>query len=637
MGEWRGRRSCDGSPCSRRGGAKRGRGANGRGWRAFLWHRPQKLGFRRTGRGRLDRAAHQRSKRNAGRRPCPTLCQGNRVRGAWSLATSEDAGIYGIVGARMGHPDLRTGKEAFACVPLRRETLQGQGRQRAPCVGVLHVPTWEPPSRLCSEGKAARLEEALRGGNARTSQSPRRRGHRRWGQPARPCEEVEGQAHKAEREENPVSGRRSRTRGDLRPRVRGEAASTTGRRPGRGGDEHRGANSTSISGAREQRGEGPGCEGRAGLSGRKGSCRAPSGTPPEKRKRSRSKRRRRRRKDSKSSSSSSHSSSSSSLVPPLQRKANKNPGSVMRLLMTNVSEALASAAVTDPEQPMALGPSASQVAAYYQIVARPQLGNKVRDCRELETLARCLDLLRQGKLPELGDALAGRFLAVESAGLTNNWADRCPAPRGHSRAPCRVGSACSDATSSASHKAGGESCRSERLAPVHHRRLQSVGRKRRRQRRPPSSSRGRKGSRQRRQERRRKRKRGLERQGEGRHGSGGSSEIAREGKRNRGRASISPCNIREDPSPCALGAGTGMASPISDDGYGTGALSSDSGREEGPYLSDFLRRGSNGTRILRPHPPMRLGWRVPAPGAIHLPVGEKVPGVGLKHQWMRCA
>ena len=28
-----------------------------------------------------------------------------------------------------------------------------------------------------------------------------------------------------------------------------------------------------------------------------------------------------------------------------------------------------------------------------------------------------------GKLPELGDALAGRFLAVESAGLTNNWAD----------------------------------------------------------------------------------------------------------------------------------------------------------------------------------------------------------------------
>ena len=95
----------------------------------------------------------------------------------------------------------------------------------------------------------------------------------------------------------------------------------------------------------------------------------------------------------------------------------------MKLLMDNVSTALAQAAVTDHEQPEALGSSANQVGAYFQIVAKPQLGSKVRDCRELETLARCLDLLRLGKLPELGDSLAGRFLAVESAGLPNNWAD----------------------------------------------------------------------------------------------------------------------------------------------------------------------------------------------------------------------
>ena len=143
--------------------------------------------------------------------------------------------------------------------------------------------------------------------------------------------------------------------------------------------------------------------------------------------RSRSRRRRRRSKnrhgDSKSSDSGSRSSSSSSMVPPLQRKASRNPGSVMKLLMDNVSTALAQAAVTDLEQPEALGSSANQVGAYFQIVAKPQLGSKVRDCRELETLARCLDLLRMGKLPELGDSLAGRFLAVESAGLTNNWAD----------------------------------------------------------------------------------------------------------------------------------------------------------------------------------------------------------------------
>ena len=63
------------------------------------------------------------------------------------------------------------------------------------------------------------------------------------------------------------------------------------------------------------------------------------------------------------------------------------------------------------------------MSSYFQIVARPQLHGKIRDARELETLARCVDLLKAGRLPELGDSLAGRFLAVESAALTNNWQD----------------------------------------------------------------------------------------------------------------------------------------------------------------------------------------------------------------------
>lgn len=56
-------------------------------------------------------------------------------------------------------------------------------------------------------------------------------------------------------------------------------------------------------------------------------------------------------------------------------------------------------------------------------MARPLLQGKVRDVRELDTLARCIDYLKAGRLPELGDAVAGRFLVVESAGLTNNWQD----------------------------------------------------------------------------------------------------------------------------------------------------------------------------------------------------------------------
>lgn len=65
----------------------------------------------------------------------------------------------------------------------------------------------------------------------------------------------------------------------------------------------------------------------------------------------------------------------------------------------------------------------NKLSSYFQIAAKPQIPGKVRDTRELETLARCVDLLKAGRLPELGDALAGRFLAVESAALTNNWHD----------------------------------------------------------------------------------------------------------------------------------------------------------------------------------------------------------------------
>ena len=92
------------------------------------------------------------------------------------------------------------------------------------------------------------------------------------------------------------------------------------------------------------------------------------------------------------------------------------------MLLTNVSEALAEAAVLDdPNGESLMG--GNKMSSYFQIVARPQLHGKIRDARELETLARCVDLLKAGRLPELEDSLAGRFLAVESAALTNNWQD----------------------------------------------------------------------------------------------------------------------------------------------------------------------------------------------------------------------
>ena len=85
------------------------------------------------------------------------------------------------------------------------------------------------------------------------------------------------------------------------------------------------------------------------------------------------------------------------------------------MLLTNVSEALAEAAVLDdPNGESLMG--GNKMSSYFQIVARPQLHGKIRD-------ARCVDLLKAGRLPELGDSLAGRFLAVESAALTNIWQD----------------------------------------------------------------------------------------------------------------------------------------------------------------------------------------------------------------------
>lgn len=146
-----------------------------------------------------------------------------------------------------------------------------------------------------------------------------------------------------------------------------------------------------------------------------------SRSPSRKKKKKKKGRRRRDSRDSRSGSSE-ESSSSSSLLPPLQKKAARHPGSVLKMLLESVGEALADAAVREGDTSPLLDRT-SKMMSYFQIVAKPQLPGKVRDLRELETLGRCIDLLAQGALPELGDALAGRFLAVESAGLTNNWQD----------------------------------------------------------------------------------------------------------------------------------------------------------------------------------------------------------------------
>ena len=135
--------------------------------------------------------------------------------------------------------------------------------------------------------------------------------------------------------------------------------------------------------------EGPLCGSSAGRSGRRARSKEEASLPARQWQRSRtsssersrsrgsrSRRRRKRRSRSKRdsrSSSGDRTSSSSSLVPPLQRKANREPGSVLRMLLQNVAEALAEAAVGGEAERSYLGGRGNQLSSYFQIVARPQM------------------------------------------------------------------------------------------------------------------------------------------------------------------------------------------------------------------------------------------------------------------------
>ena len=52
---------------------------------------------------------------------------------------------------------------------------------------------------------------------------------------------------------------------------------------------------------------------------------------------------------------------------------------------------------------------------YFQLALKPSLDPRTRDYKELALLARSLDLLQEGDLPQLADLLAARLIAVDTA------------------------------------------------------------------------------------------------------------------------------------------------------------------------------------------------------------------------------
>lgn len=146
----------------------------------------------------------------------------------------------------------------------------------------------------------------------------------------------------------------------------------------------------------------------------------------EKRDRSRSlsqgkkKKKKRKRKDSDSEGSNTSeqsSSSDASLMAPLKKRSRKSPGSVYRMLEETAVERLsADGIVEEGYEAAGLKGQKPKMLTFFQLVLRPLLDPRSRDCKELSMLARSLDLLREGRLAELADVLASRLIAVDTAG-----------------------------------------------------------------------------------------------------------------------------------------------------------------------------------------------------------------------------
>ena len=100
----------------------------------------------------------------------------------------------------------------------------------------------------------------------------------------------------------------------------------------------------------------------------------------------------------------------------MKRKSQRSPGSVFRMLEQQAMERLAADGVVEEGYEAAgLRGQRPKLHTYYQILLKPGLDPKSRDSKELALLSRTLDLLREGRLAEVADVLAGRLIAVHTA------------------------------------------------------------------------------------------------------------------------------------------------------------------------------------------------------------------------------
>ncbi|CAE7580461.1 Dnmt3c [Symbiodinium natans] len=123
-----------------------------------------------------------------------------------------------------------------------------------------------------------------------------------------------------------------------------------------------------------------------------------------------------------SSGSKGGSSSEKELMPPVKRKAEKKPGAVMEELVEHARAQLSERERGEGRESLGSGPKGEvKMSLFFQLFWRSKFEHRPRDQRELFLLSRCADLLRDGHLNELADAIAGRIMALEVAASTGSW------------------------------------------------------------------------------------------------------------------------------------------------------------------------------------------------------------------------
>lgn len=125
-------------------------------------------------------------------------------------------------------------------------------------------------------------------------------------------------------------------------------------------------------------------------------------------------RRRRKRDDSSEDSDLSFEA-------PLRKKAAREPGSVMEMLIRHAQQQLDQGALLEDGGAAAGLTSGIKLSTFFALLIRPFHSNSSPLVRELFALGQSIDLLRAGRLPECADSLASRFIAVHTALTDGNW------------------------------------------------------------------------------------------------------------------------------------------------------------------------------------------------------------------------